>query len=90
MTYEDFHFLIQPIIHYKRVTHAYTRGLHSKAIDVETERLEGEKNRKQLLTGALGHNETRQYQNQKNSTGFKGIQVNESEAALRERQVSIK
>jgi hypothetical protein len=35
LTYEDFHLLVKPIIHYKRVAHAYTRGFHSKTINVE-------------------------------------------------------
>lgn len=52
--------------------------------------MKGEKNRKQLLTGALGHSESHQYLNQKNSTGFKGIQVNDSETAARERRKEIK
>lgn len=31
MTYEDFHFFVEPIVHHKRVTHAYASRLHPVA-----------------------------------------------------------
>lgn len=90
LTYENFHFLIKPIIHDQRVAHAYARGLHPTAIINGKNKILAEKIRKRLLTDDLGHSGTRQYQNQKNSTRIQEKWVNRSDAVVWEREGRIK